>query len=206
MKPVRLSGLVTALSLAGMLTTPAGAASSRLPASLYPAGANVTYRSAVSNHTMDCLWGFFCEGDVPLFHNQTESGLRRAGGWAQFAGVHRNGQLSMAFELFASRYGPGVNATDIPWAGVALADFQAALQAHRYSPVNKGPRLVAASGVSAQVVAQTGRKDIVVMAAWNGRTEVEAMVAFYRASPPARRAAVRLLAQQVRRAVTITTG
>jgi hypothetical protein len=44
------------------------------------------------------------------------------------------------------------------------------------------------------------------MAVWNGRTEVEAIVAFYRASPSARRAAIGLLAQQVRRALAVTSG
>jgi hypothetical protein len=206
MKAIRLFSIATALTLAGTLTSTAGAATSPLPASLYPAGASITYRPSVSNHTMDCLWGFSCEGDVPLFHEETQAGLHRVRGWAQFAGVHHNGQLSTAFELFASRYRPGANDVDLPWAGAALADFQTALRAHRYTPVRNGPHLLTAGVSGAQVVERSGQNDIVVMAVWNGRTEVEAIVAFYRASPSARRAAIGLLAQQVRRALAVTSG
>jgi hypothetical protein len=205
MKSVQLLTLVAALTRVGMLTGTAGAASAPVPAGLYPVGAGISYRPAVSNHTMDCLWGFSCEGQVSLFHSRLESDLHRTGGWAQFAGVHHRGQLSMAFELFASRYGPGVNAADIPWGGAALADFLGTLRAHDYHPLGNAPHLVGAGGTSSQVVAQTGGKDIVVMAAWNGRTEVEAIVAFYRASPAARRAAIGQLARQVRRAISVTS-
>jgi hypothetical protein len=155
---------------------------------------------------MDCQWSFFCEGDVSLFHRTTQAGLHRSSGWAQFAGVHRNGQLSMAFELFASRYAPGADDRDIPWAGAALADFQAALQEHSYTSLGNGPRLLRPGSSGGQTVERSGGNDTVVMGVWNGRSEVEAIVTFYRASQADRHAAVGLLAQQVRRALSLTSA
>jgi hypothetical protein len=205
MNAIRLTALIGALSLASVLTTPAGAEASALSASLYPRGAVITYRPDVSNHTMDCLWGFLCEGDVSLYHSRLQDDLHRLGGWAQFAGLHRHSRLSMAFELFASRYAPDPTDQNVPWAGAALTDFGRALQAHSYTMMSSPPRLLGRDSIGAQTVERSG-KDMVVMAAWSGHTEVEAIVAFYQASSTARRAAIGMPAQQVRRALSVATS
>lgn len=200
----RLLLFTLALVLAGVPAGTATAASPRLPVSLYPGGAAITYRPTVSNQRMDCLWGYFCDGGVPLFHDTTQDELHRSSGWAQFAGVHRNGRLAVAFELFASRYESGLTDEDVQWASAALDDFQSALREHGYRAITNPPLLLKGDASGAQTVEQSGRRDMVAMGAWSGSVEVEAIVAFYSASPSTRRATTHLLARQVQLALTVT--
>jgi hypothetical protein len=87
-----------------------------IPATVYPPGTHIAYRPVLTNAEMDCLWGFFCEGNVPLFHFQTQDQLHRVDGWAQFAGVQRRGRTSMAFEFYDHR---PPTARQTAWASLA---------------------------------------------------------------------------------------
>jgi hypothetical protein len=193
---VLLVALCTAVAL-----TPHGvqAAPLYIPATVYPPGTHIAYRPVLTNAEMDCLWGFFCEGNVPLFHFQTQDQLHRVDGWAQFAGVQRRGRTSMAFELFVSRYDPVPDETGTLWSERAFLDLRLAIQAQDYLLDRRDADLLsAASGGGTLVAVQhLGKQDLVVMASWSGTQEIEGM-AFYDHRPPtARQTAWASLARQM---------
>jgi hypothetical protein len=203
----RILILIAALVLAGLATAqPATAAGPRLPATLYPIGAHTTYRPSLSNEDMDCLWGFFCEGNVPLFHFQTQDQLHRTDGWGQFAGVQRHGQMVMAFELFASHYAPGVDREGIAWSTAGFHDFLYASRLQGYTLVPHISHLLPRgnAGTSVALLQRGGPDDLVVMASWMGSTEIEAIATFPHRSQTLRAIAVRSLAQQVAAALAAT--
>jgi hypothetical protein len=174
----------------------ANAAPARIPTRMYPTGAHVTYLPSMSDETMDCMWGFFCEGSVPIFHFSTEKDLHRTGGWGQFAGWHNH---AMTFELFVSHYDSGVNEPSTRWSAAAFADFAAALRANGYSPLLLSARIrpqVTTGGLLTEIQ-YNGPRDIVVMARWFGSTEIEALAMFSHRSHSARYTALADLAQQV---------
>src|SRR5579859_6664562 len=156
--------------IAGLSMNGAYAATPRLPAALYPSGAHITYRPSISNESMDCMWGFYCEGSIALFHFQSETELHRAGGGGQFAGVRAHRRMTMAFELFASRYDTGIDDNGNSWAAVAFADFCAAVQAHNYHPIriNRGLLPHGSQGAWTAQLQRSGTSDLIVMAAWTG--------------------------------------
>jgi hypothetical protein len=205
MKPYRRLVLTTLIALGGLSITTARAAAPRLPASLYPPGSHISYRPSLSNHQMDCLWGFFCEGHVPLFHSVPESLLNRQTGWGEFAGVRTHNHMSMAFELFASRYASGTNEDGRSWAAAARDDLTAALKGHGYRSLHSSPPLVHGQvpGGWTAVIERSEEKDLIVMAGWIERTEVEAIAMVDHASPGARTTATTLLRRQVARALGI---
>jgi hypothetical protein len=175
---------------------PAHAAPARIPPSMYPTGAHITYQAAMSDETMDCMWGFFCEGGLPVFHFSTERDLHRAGGWGQFAGWHNN---AMTFELFVSHYENELNDQGSPWSAAAFADFAAALRANGYSPLRLASRIrpQATTGGVLTEIQYNGPRDLVVMARWFGSTEIEALAMFSHRSQAARHTALVDLAHQV---------
>lgn len=179
----------------------AHAAKARIPARFYPSGAHLGFTANLSNHQMDCQWGFFCEGPVPLFHFRRQDDLHRLGGWAQYAGWHRH-HRSMLFALYASRYADGVDIDGVPWSRAALNDLVQATRSHHYIPLQHPPRLLPAGmkGVSFAALQRSGTDDLVVMACAGGQYEVEALVVFDHRSPSARTLALYDLAQQVRAA------
>jgi hypothetical protein len=178
---------------------PASAAQPVIPASVYPSGAHITYRPVVSNADLDCLWGFFCDGNVPLFHFQTEDQLHRSGGWAQFAGVPRGRHTRMAFELFVSAYG-ATDSAGAPWSERAFLDLRAALHDHDYHPAHRASGLLPAvrDGGTFVVVERSGSRDLAVMAYWAGSLEIEGIVMYAHGSAAARQVAWSSLALQIR--------
>ena len=203
----RILILLGALALAGLATTqPATAANLRLPATLYPRGAHITYRPSLSNDAMDCLWGFFCEGNVPLFHVQTQDQLHRADGWGQFAGLRRHGQMVMAFELFASHYAPGADQQGMAWSAAAFDDFLQVSLLQGYTPAPHISQLLprGVGGASGALLQSSGKDDLLVMACWRGSAEVEAIATFPQRSQTLRAVAVRDLSQQVAAALVST--
>jgi hypothetical protein len=174
-----------------------GAAVTRLPTTLYPAGASISYRT-LSNHQMDCLWGFFCEGNVPLFHFYTQDQLHRVGGWAQFAGLRRHGRVVMSFELFSSRYRAGGDLDGTPFSKEAFEDLTNAIHAHGYVRLGQQPHLLPASvtGGSVAEIERLGPTELVVMASWSGTQEVESILLVDHGSASIRAAAYRYLTEQ----------
>jgi len=163
-------GIAVALTPQGVQAAPL-----RIPAASYPSGAHIASRPVLSNQQMDCLWGFFCEGNVPLFHFQTQDQLHRVDGWAQFAGVQRRGRTSMAFELFVSRYDQVPDETGTPWSERAFLDLQATIRAHGYLLDRRDADLLSAARTGGTLVAvqHVGKQDLVVMASWSGTREIE---------------------------------
>lgn len=193
---------VTAAVVTGLAINVTQAAAPRLPSAMYPVGAHISYRPAISNSAMDCLWGFFCEGHSPLFHFQTESELKRTGGWGQFAAVRVHGRTAMAFELFASQYGEGDSAGK-PWARAAFADFCMAIQSHGYGVSRTHADLLPPGSTGGWTVQlqPSGSSDLIVVAAWTGRREVEAIVLFDHRPAAIRTRVTSLLIHQVREAL-----
>jgi hypothetical protein len=172
-----------------------------VPAGLYPTGAHVTYRPALTNHAMDCMWGYVCEDGLSLFHVNTQDTLHRLGGWAQFAGIRHQDRTTMAFELFASRYDSEPNLSGTPWSELAFIDLQKAIDGQGYHLVPDGIHLLTTPTAGGALVAlrRDGRQDLVVMAAWSGSTEIEG-IALYEHSPAAKQTAWTSLARQIERA------
>jgi hypothetical protein len=191
---------LVAATLASTLT--ASAAKPRIPATSYPAGAHIAHLPSVSNHELDCSWGFFCEGNVPLFHFQTQDQLHRIGGWAMYAGW-RHHRSSMQFALFASQYEAGVDADGTAWSRAAFDDLLVATHAHSYVPLRHVARLLPARVARGDIdeLQRSGSKDLVVMACWSGSLEVEALVVFDHGSATARQMATHYLTQQVQAAM-----
>jgi len=180
-----------AFSSAGTL-----AANAPLAASLYPAGAHISYRPHLSNLQMDCMWGFLCDGGVVLFHTTSESNLHRLSGWGEFAS---SGDDGPSFELFASHYGSGANYDGTPWAQGAFADLALASRSHGYRPVHLSQIHLTSLDPSHVLTAQVpcGASSLLVMAWWDGTAEVEAIVAYNRKPASERHIAVTDLVRQV---------
>jgi hypothetical protein len=202
----RISIMTAALAAATLASTlTASAAKPRIPATSYPAGAHIAYSPSVSNHQLDCTWGFFCEGNVPLFHFQMQDQLHRIGGWAQYAGWrhHRN---SMQFALYASHYQTGVDSDANAWSRAAFDDLLLATHAQGYVSLRHVARLLPAqtAGGAIDELQRAGSKDLLVMACWSGSLEVEAIVVFDHGSTTARQMATHYLTQQVQAAMHTT--
>jgi len=198
-----MAAALVAATLASTLT--ASAAKPRIPATSYPAGAHIAYSPSVSNHQLDCSWGFFCEGNVPLFHFQTQDQLHRIGGWAMYAGW-RHHRSSMQFALYASHYQAGVDSNRNPWNRAAFDDLLLATRAQGYVPLRHVARLLPArvAGGDMDELQRSGLKDLMVMAGWSGSLEVEAIVVFDHGSATARQMATHYLTRQVQAAMHTT--
>ena len=177
----------------------AQAAALRIPAAVYPPGAHIGYRPALTNAEMDCLWGFFCEGHLPLFHFRMQDQLHRVAGWAQFAGVQRHGRTTMAFALFVSSYDSVPDEAGIAWSKQAFLDLEAALQAQGYHRDRHGTALLPAVPQGGTLVAMqpSGKQDLVVIALWSGPLEIEGIALYDHRPPSARQTAWASLALQV---------
>lgn len=144
------------------------------------------------------MWDFCCEGNLPLFHFETQDQLHRVGGWGQFAGLH-HGRTTMAFELFVSRYDSEPDETATPWSERAFIDLKVALHAQGYvldrrtadvpPPTREGGTLVA--------VEHLGKQDLVVMASWSGTLEVEGIALYDHRPAAAKQTAWASLARQI---------
>jgi hypothetical protein len=178
-----------------------------IPATRYPSGTRITYFPAVSNATMDCQWGFICEGNVPLFHLQLQDQLHRITGWAQYA-VWNHSHKKMQFVVYASQYAPDIDLERRPWSRAAFDDFRAAIHAQGYKPLRDEPSLLPKGGDGGTVAAlqRSGPDDLIVVAAWTSSHEVEAIAVFSHRSPGARRVALTYLARQVRAAIHDISG
>lgn len=185
--------VATPLCPRGMQSVP-----SRIPAAIYPPGARISYRPSLTNAQMDCMWGFLCGGNVPRFHFKTQDQLHRLGGWGQFAGVHRRGRITMAFELFVSRYDAIPNAAGTPWSKQAFLDLGMALGAQGYACDRYGTsiRPPSPNGGALVAVQLLGRQDLVVMAVWSGSVAIEG-IASYDHRPAARQTAWASLVRQL---------
>lgn len=202
----RILTMAAALVAATLASTlPASAAKPRIPATSYPAGAHIAYLPSVSNHQLDCSWGFFCEGNVPLFHFQTQDRLHRIGGWAMYAGWRHN-RSSMQFALYASHFQTGVDSDGNPWNRAAFDDLVLATHAQGYIPLRHFARLLPArvAGGDIDELQRSGSKDLIVMAGWSGSLEVEAIVVFDHGSTTARQMATHYLTLQVQAAMHTT--
>jgi hypothetical protein len=196
-----------ALQIAGVATgAPGGTPRVAIPAQYYPVGAHLAYIPHLPNHGVDCSWGFFCEGNVPLYHFHTQDQLHRLSGWAQYAGW-RLGHERMTFALFASRYQDGVDANGIPWSRVAMKDLTYLLAAHDFTTVTGSLPFSEVTSLTNSLVAvkDSGPVDIVVTASRVGAIEVEAIVVFSHGSSSLRDTAVRLPMRQTRVAARSST-
>lgn len=194
--------LLVATAVWNELPSGAQAGSSQLPARLYPAGAHIGYSPALTNEQVDCLWGFFCEGNVPLYHFTTQDELHRSGGWGEFAGISQHGRVTMAFELFVSSYASGRNQ---PWSRAAFTDLRDAVLAQGYT-IRRQPahQLRVTSGGCMEALESGWSKedqDLTVMACWSEDTEVEAIAMYPHHVSRAQGIAVTDLARQVRAAI-----
>lgn len=199
----RMVGALTAVAISVIFNAGVSqAASSRLPATYYPAGAHTTFRPTISNQQMDCMWGFFCEGQLPLFHFFSQDQLHRVSGWGQFSGLRRADRMVMGFELFASRYRSSPDLDGTPFAKDAFDDLIHATRARGYTPLARQPYLLPANvaGDSIAEVQRVSTSELIVMACWSGTAEVEAIVTVDHGSGAERSLAVRDLTNQVRRA------
>jgi hypothetical protein len=180
---------------------PHGAAAARLgvPVSAYPLGANISYRPVLTNAEMDCLWNFFCEGDVPLFHLASQDQLHRLGGWAQFAGVQQHGRMTMAFQLFVSQYSTVPDADGAAWSEDAFLDLTRTIHAQRYRSEPRTGRLLPspAGGGALVAVQHSGSQDLVIMARWAGSLEIEGIASYNHGSQTAKQTAIASLALQI---------
>jgi hypothetical protein len=185
---------VLALAPQGVRADPPG-----IPAAVYPLGAHIDYRPVLSNTEMDCMWGFFCEGNVPLFHFATEDQLHRFAGWGQFAGVQRRHEMTMGFQLFVSQYASGGDETGMPWAERAFIDLRRALSSRRYNFARSGFDLPAPlAGGNLIAVQKVGKQNLVVMASWSQGQEIEGIAFYDHRSRTAGERALTCLAGQIR--------
>jgi hypothetical protein len=176
------------------------AASPLLPAAVYPPGAHIGYRPALTNVQMDCMWGFVCEGGhIPNFHFSGQDALHRLSGWGQFAGIQHRGRTTMAFELFISRYDPIPDDSGTSWSERAFLDLRAALHAQGYVRDGRDETLLPSVQSSGTFVAgqSLGRQDLVVMAVWSGNLEIEGIGLYNHRPPAARQTARTSLALQI---------
>jgi hypothetical protein len=193
----RITAALLGLAVAAFACTSVEAARPAVPAALYPAGAHISFRAHVTNHQLDCLWSFFCDGRLALFHTQTQDQLGRTGGWAEFAGAHLDGGR-MVFALFASTYAPG-------WSKRAYEDLTVAIENQGYTPAaGLSTHLSIADGESMAELQPNGSFDLVVMAAWTGDHEIEGLVDFAH-NARARHDALRFLRRQMKVALSTTS-
>lgn len=180
-------------ALAAFAWSTAAATKPAIPPGLYPAGASIGFRPHVSNHQLDCLWSFYCEGHLALFHTETQDQLERTGGWAEFAGARLDGGR-MGFELFSSIYAAN-------WSKRAYENLIVAIENHGYSPLGgHSLRLSNGNGGSMAELQPNGRSDIVVMACWTGTREVEGLV-YFAHSARAQHDALRFVRRQIGQAL-----
>src|SRR5947209_2285457 len=140
----RLATLILALTaLTAVAPRGVEAAAPRVPADTYPPHSHISYVAPLSNEQMDCMWGFFCEGSIPVFHVTTERDLHRLDGWAQFAGWHHN---AMTFELFASRYSASIDDQGTSASAAAFTEFAAVLRGAGYRCLHPSIRLPVGQG------------------------------------------------------------
>jgi len=165
---------------------------------MYPPGTLISYFPAVRNVTMDCQWGFFCEGNVPLFHLHPQDQLHRISGWAQYA-VWRHDHKRLQFVVYASEYADQIDLEGHPASEAAFSDFRAAIRVQHYELRRVGLPLLpeGLDGGAVVAVQRSGPDDLVAMAAWTGSREVEALTVFAHRSPTARRVALTDLSWQV---------
>lgn len=170
-----------------------------VPAPAYPPGADISYRPALTNAEMDCLWNFFCEGGVPLFHLTSQDQLHRVAGWAQFAGVHHRGRMAMAFQLFVSRYSDVPDTTGAAWSDDAFLDLTQTIRAQHYRQKSTARDLLPSppGGGALVAVQRSGDQDLVIMARWAGTLEIEGIASYDHDSQTARQTALASLALQI---------
>jgi hypothetical protein len=196
--------VVLLAALCIMLTAPVVQADPfRLPAAIYPPGAHLGFRPALTNAEMDCRWGFVCEGGyIPNFHLNTQDTLHRESGWDQSAGIQQRGRTTMAFELFVSRYDPVSEDVGITWSERAFLDLQAAVRAQGYLLHPRERHLLpeAHPGDKLVAVQYLGKQDLIVMAFWSGTLEIEGIALYDHRSPTAKQTAWTSLAVQFLRA------
>jgi hypothetical protein len=158
-------------------TFAASAANAEIPAADYPSHSQITFRPHVSNHDMDCEWGFLCEDPpLPVMHFQWQDELGRKSGMAQFAVTPH-----LRFALFGSNYGSGAQAK------AASMDMRSAVANQGYQQVTAPVGCLAFKGWGAYA-----------MACISGGIEVEARVGFYGATKSECADARRDLAKQTR--------
>jgi hypothetical protein len=191
--------LIFLSAVPGLAPHRAAAAALGVPAPAYPLGAEISYRPALSNAEMDCLWNFFCEGGVPLFHLASQDQLHRIAGWAQFAGVHRRGRMAMAFQLFVSRYSPVPDTTETAWSNDAFLDLARTIHAEHYRQESSARELLPAATEGGALVAvqRSGDQDLVIMAYWAGSLEIEGIASYKHVSQAAKQTAFASLALQI---------
>lgn len=205
------------LSLAGLalavacLVYPAhtlAAGSFLIAPSLYPSHTTITTIAPLSNGQMDCAWSFTCQNgqpalNAPIFHLQTQDGLHRLSGWAQFGDRHGHGRR-MLFALLASRYS-GDSASGMPWNVQAFSDFRSTLMSLGFSDADRVPRLVPRGevGNAGLQLARSSSSDVMAMTCWTSAIEVEGMVVYAHGSPSARLLALHDLTRQMRAAVKL---
>lgn len=201
MSPFSLAPVIALTVLLGGITSPASADTAGIPASLYPSGTRITDFPSVSNSTMDCQWGFFCEGSLPVFHLQPQDELQRVGGWAQYA-VWQHDNKRMHFVAYGSQCTPARDWVGRPWSRSAFDDFQAAILAQGYQRLRGTLGLLpkGLDGGASASLQRCGPDDLIAMAAWAGSREVEALAVFGHRSPGSRRFALTILARQLRAA------
>lgn len=169
-----VAGLIVATASA---TSWAKAAQPQIPKSFYPSGAHITRFPVFSNDQMDCNWGFFCEGNVPLFHFQSQDELRRLGGWAEYASWTQN-HHRIETAIYASAYSSEPSEHAIPRSQEAFIDFQHATYLHGYRvlPLRLAHPIRSAPG-NTVIERQPGPTGLLVEACWSGTFEVEALIA-----------------------------
>ena len=178
--------------------------SNQIPAKLYPAAAQIIYHPTLSNEQLDCMWDFYCEGGVPLFHSTTQGALHRTGGWGQFADIEKKGRVTMAFELFTSSYASDGNQ---PWSRTAYRDLRGRLVTQYYSFKKHPSSLLHVPPGGCLQATEPGSssddQDLTVIACWSRDVEVEAIAMYAHHSAKAQRTALSDLALQVNAAMSV---
>jgi len=164
----------------------------------FPAGSHITLLPSLSNHALDCRWGFYCEGNVPLYHLHPQDELHRLSGWAQYATWRQHGQV-MLFTLFPSRYRQGSPGDAGQFSRAALADLRFTISPHGYRPLHHFfPTIPARDPVSAYAsLLLDGSVDIAVAGYQRGIHETEGIVVFSHGYPALREQALSRLREQV---------
>lgn len=208
-RPLVLATIALVLALVLSLV-PGGvtrAAPMKIPSSLYPAGAHVTFDATLTNAQVDCLWNFFCDGGIPLYHSYSQEQLQRQSGWGEFAGFHR-GHTIQNFELFASQYLAGLTPAGTPYSMLAFDDLVQTSRSYGYVRLSTQPRLLA-SGVPGGTIAEElhdGTSVLIIMAAWSGTQDVEAIALVDGGSKSVLQVTVNELEGQVRWAGELSGG
>jgi hypothetical protein len=165
-----------------------GAASPRLPATLYPSGTQLIYQAHVSNAEMDFDWGFICDcrqesthGTHPRarssFHLRSQDQLQRTNGWSQ-AGNSSQGDRLTQFILYSSQYVAGSDGTGTAWSQIAMHDLRLAVRFHGYRPLMSRVRGLpfASNGEVLAMYRRYGNVSVLLLGYQHGNQEVEGMV------------------------------